>query len=71
MGSLDEEFVASTLVPAGRYVRVDDASGRVIELLEPGRLPPSFDGRVAVYRRLPDLRHPTPSSVTRRKPNLD
>ncbi|MBI2320876.1 MAG: hypothetical protein HYU88_01950 [Chloroflexi bacterium] len=54
MATGEEEFRAGEFVPAGRYVRVDDAARRVIELREAGRLPSSFDGRVAIYCRLPD-----------------
>lgn len=44
-------FSASTLVPAGKYRRID-APGREIVLSDPGHLPASFDGRVAVYARI-------------------
>jgi hypothetical protein len=41
-------YTAGAVVPAGRYRRID-APGRDVELAGPGALPPSFDGRVAVY----------------------
>ena len=44
---------AGSHVPAGRYVRADVASGRVLVLEREDWLPASFDGRVALYRRLP------------------
>jgi hypothetical protein len=47
-------FEAGKPAPAGRYQRIDRA-GRDVELCEAGNLPPSFDGRVAVYARLAEL----------------
>jgi hypothetical protein len=44
-------YVAGSRAPAGRYRRLD-APGRDVVLAEPGRLPPSFDGRVALYAPL-------------------
>jgi hypothetical protein len=41
-------YTAGATVPAGRYRRID-APGRDVELAAPGVLPPSFDGRIAVY----------------------
>lgn len=41
-------YTAGALVPAGRYRRID-APGRDVEMAAPGALPPSFDGRVALY----------------------
>ena len=41
-------YTAGAIVPAGRYRRID-APGRDVELTDLGPLPPSFDGRVAVY----------------------
>jgi hypothetical protein len=41
-------YTAGAVVPAGRDRRVD-APGRDVELTVVGVLPPSFDGRVAVY----------------------
>lgn len=40
---------AGEMVPAGRYMRLGDASQRVLVLPQPGRLPATFDGRVALY----------------------
>ena len=44
---------AGDLVPAGTYERIDGAVARRVVLSQPGRLPPSFDGHVALYRPLP------------------
>ena len=41
-------YTAGAVVPAGRYRRLD-APGRDVELTVVGALPPSFDGRIAVY----------------------
>jgi hypothetical protein len=41
-------YTAGAVVPAGRYRRID-APGRDVELTASGALPPSFDGRVALY----------------------
>lgn len=49
----DAEYTAGQTVPPGRYVRVDEGGGRVIELAATDLLPASCDGRVAVYRRCP------------------
>jgi hypothetical protein len=40
---------AGEIVPAGKYVRIDDCSYRPIMLDEPGPLPATFDGHVALY----------------------
>jgi hypothetical protein len=49
-----DELLAGMFVSVGRYVRTDDGANRVIVVMEePGYLPPSFDGHVAVYRSLP------------------
>jgi hypothetical protein len=45
-------YVAGRHAPPGRYRRVTGMP-REIELLDGGRLPPSFDGQVALYARLP------------------
>ncbi len=45
----EELFVAGQFVPAGTYLDVD--SFRQVTLHSPGRLPASFDGRRAFYRR--------------------
>lgn len=42
---------AGDIVPAGIYLRVDDASFRVVNLEQEDRLPASYDGHVALYRR--------------------
>jgi hypothetical protein len=42
---------AGTKVPPGRYRRLDRWA-REIELPAGGVLPPSFDGQIALYRRL-------------------
>lgn len=44
-------FVAGEEAPAGRYVRVDVSPVREVILESEDSLPPSFDGRVALYRR--------------------
>jgi hypothetical protein len=44
-------YEAGMPAPAGRYQRIDGAA-RVVVLEQPGRLPPSFDGRVALYARI-------------------
>ena len=41
-------YTAGTHVVPGRYRRID-APGRDVELTQPGPLPASFDGRVALY----------------------
>ena len=51
-GLAGELFTAGTRVPPGRFQRV--GRDRVVVLPAGGHLPPSFDGEVAVYRRLPD-----------------
>ena len=45
-------YVAGSYAPPGRYRRVG-ASSREVDLPEGGRLPPSFDGSVALYARVP------------------
>ncbi len=37
--------------PAGRYIRVDDRSYRIVILDQTGRLPPAFDGHIALYQQ--------------------
>jgi hypothetical protein len=49
---------AGEVVPAGTYQRVDGAVPRRVVLARPGSLPPSFDGRVALYREVPAQRQP-------------
>ena len=51
LGLSGELHTAGTQVLAGRYCRIDGVE-RVIELPEGGVLPPSFDGQIAVYRRV-------------------
>jgi hypothetical protein len=46
-------YVAGRHAPPGRYRRITGAP-REVEIPEGGRLPPSFDGQVALYARLPD-----------------
>lgn len=41
---------AGELVPAGIYIRIDDASYRKVLLRQAGHLPASFDGHIACYR---------------------
>ena len=48
MGLTGLAYTAGSQVPAGTYRRVD-APGRDVELPDVGRLPASFDGRVAIY----------------------
>ncbi|MDO8671133.1 MAG: hypothetical protein Q7O66_06840 [Dehalococcoidia bacterium] len=43
------------IVPAGRYMRVDADTARLVTLAQEGMLPASFDGHVATYVRLEDL----------------
>lgn len=43
-------YQAGEVVPAGYYARVDDGSYHTVLLQQPGPLPPSFDGHVALYR---------------------
>jgi hypothetical protein len=51
---LDEALVpvwkAGEVAPAGNYVRIDNRSYHLVTLDQPGPLPASFDGRVALYR---------------------
>jgi hypothetical protein len=44
-------YAAGGLAPAGRYRRIE-GDGREVVLTESGRLPASFDGRVALYARV-------------------
>jgi hypothetical protein len=44
-------YAAGGLAPAGRYRRIEGHPREVV-LTEPGRLPASFDGRVALYARV-------------------
>ena len=48
MGLTGLAYQAGAQVPPGTYRRVD-APGRDVELPVGGRLPASFDGRVALY----------------------
>jgi hypothetical protein len=43
-------YQAGEVVSAGYYARVDDGSYHLVLLEQPGPLPPSFDGHVALYR---------------------
>lgn len=45
-----ELYEAGEVVPAGDYTRVDDRSFHHVVLTQPGPLPPSFDGHIALYR---------------------
>jgi hypothetical protein len=45
-------YTAGQIAPPGRYVRVDRPSAVEIILEEPGILPASLDGHVAVYERV-------------------
>jgi hypothetical protein len=45
-------YVAGRHAPPGRYRRVTGAP-REVDVEEGGRLPPSFDGQVALYARMP------------------
>jgi len=47
-------YEAGKPAPAGRYRRIDGAPREVV-LTQPGVLPPSFDGRVALYARITEL----------------
>ncbi len=42
---------AGEMAPAGRYIRLGDASGRVLVLEQPGVLPAAFDGHIALYHQ--------------------
>lgn len=42
---------AGEMAPAGRYIRLGDASGRVLVLEQPGLLPAAFDGHIALYHQ--------------------
>ena len=44
-------YAAGGLAPAGTYRRIDGSTREVV-LTAPGNLPPSFDGRVAIYARV-------------------
>lgn len=46
-------YAAGGLAPAGRYRRIEGHPFEVV-LTEQGHLPPSFDGRVALYARVTD-----------------
>ena len=46
------ELPAGTFVSPGLYQRIDDGSNRLVQFHQPGLLPASFDGRVAVYHQL-------------------
>jgi hypothetical protein len=53
-------YLAGEVVPPGEYVRVDAWPHARVALTREGRLPASFDGRVAAYHRvLPGPRAPT------------
>ena len=43
---------AGETAPAGRYMRIGDASQRVLVLDQPGRLPAAFDGHIALYHQV-------------------
>jgi hypothetical protein len=47
-----ELLTAGERVSQGRYRRADVPWGEVIEVVEGGHLPASFDGHVALYERL-------------------
>jgi hypothetical protein len=53
-------YLAGEVVPPGEYVRVDAWPESRVVLAREGRLPASFDGRVAAYQRLP----PAPRAPT-------
>ena len=53
LGLPGELFTAGEVVPAGRYQRVRLGRERIVVLAKRAHLPPSFDGEVALYRRLP------------------
>jgi hypothetical protein len=53
-------YRAGERVPAGYYVEIE--SGREVHLLREDELPPTFDGRVGIYRR----RRPIWAEVRRR-----
>ena len=46
----EEIYLANELVSPGQYQQI--GGPRKITLESPGQLPPSFDGRVACYRRV-------------------
>jgi hypothetical protein len=51
MGLPGTVHTAGTMVPPGRYRRVDRWAREVV-LPDGGVLPPSFDGQIALYQRL-------------------
>ncbi len=48
----DDLYIAGQIVPPGTYLRVDARDDCRIVLVHSDHLPPSFDGRIAVYKRL-------------------
>ena len=46
-------YLAGAVVPPGEYVRVDGWPHARVVLTRDGRLPASFDGRVAAYHLVP------------------
>ena len=50
--SAGELLIAGSVVPPGRYHRIDVGAGRTVVLERDDYLPASLDGHVAVYRRL-------------------
>ena len=47
-----DTYTAGQVAPAGHYVRIDSHPDVQVVLTEPGFLPASLDGHVAVYWRL-------------------
>jgi hypothetical protein len=63
-------YLAGHPAPAGRYRRVDGCVARLIVLESWGVLPPSRDGRVAIYVQVrAAVATPTRSSLVRRRPS--
>ena len=58
IGPSDEPqvYTAGQVAPPGRYVRIDMPSAVEIILEEPGVLPASLDGHIAVYERVGAVR---------------
>lgn len=63
-------YSAGSVVPAGTYQRIDTPWFRMIVLTGPDLLPGSFDGTVAVYRRIAVTTHTKPRRTSYRRDKL-
>jgi hypothetical protein len=54
----DEVYPAGSAVQPGHYIQLEVSPAREVHLATTGILPGSCDGRVAIYRRLPEARQP-------------